>query len=220
MHIRTKTGITILTMAIASFPIFAQTPRQGPPPDQLQVPDGFGPRGPMQQMRPGGMRGQGDGMSMRDRGMGMREFRLGRLLSNPNVRQQLGVSAEQAAKIRQQESDFRKTEIRNRADLEIKRMDLNDLLSAEKPDRSAIDNKLQEISAAQLALEKSAIDYRLTMRDALTPAQRQKLQQMMMRRGQPGPAGNAAPRGPRGEGRGGRPMPPPPNARGQAPPNQ
>ena len=157
---------------------------------------------------------------MRGRGMGPRESGLGRLLNDPNVRQQLGVTADQAAKIRQQESDFRKTEIRNRADLEIKRMDLNELLSADKPDRSAIDSKLQEVGAAQLALEKSAIDYRLTMRDALTPAQRQKLQQMMTQRSQPVPGGNAAPRGPQGEGRGGRGTAPPANAQGQAPRNQ
>lgn len=159
-------------------------------------------------MRRWGMRGQG----MRPRGFG-----LGQLLNDPNVRQQLGVTAEQAAKIRQQESDFRKTEIRNRADLEIKRMDLNDLLSADKPDRAAIDSKLQDISTSQLALEKSAIDYRLTMRDALTPAQRQKLQQLMTQRRQPEPSGNAVPRGPRGGGRGAAP---PPNPQGQARPNQ
>ncbi|MBZ5697289.1 MAG: Spy/CpxP family protein refolding chaperone [Acidobacteriia bacterium] len=161
---------------------------------------------------------------MRGRGMGPREFGLGRLLNDPNVRQQLGITADQAAKIRQQESDFRKTEIRNRADLEIKRMDLNDLLSADKPDRSAINSKLQEVSAAQLALEKSAIDFRLTMRDVLTPAQRQKLQQMMRQRRRPIPmpmtGGNVAPRGPLGGGRGGRGAAPPPNTSGQAPPNQ
>ena len=47
---------------------------------------------------------------------------------------------------------FRKTQIRNSADLQIKRMDLDDLLSADKPDRSAIDSKLQKIGAAQIAL--------------------------------------------------------------------
>jgi len=101
------------------------------------------------------------------------------------------VYAAQAAKNRQQESDFRKTEIRNRADLQIKRLDLNDLLSADKPDRSGIDSKLQEIGAAQIALEKSAIDYRLNMREALTPVQRQKLEQMMAQRRQPMAAGPA-----------------------------
>jgi Spy/CpxP family protein refolding chaperone len=220
MHTRSKAAIAVLAFAIAGFPSFAQTFQQGPPPDQLQGPDGIGPRGPMRQMRPGEPRGPMGRVGMRGRGMGQREFGLGRLLSNPDIRQQLGVTAAQAATIRQQESDFRKTEIRNRADLEIKRMELNDLLSADKPDRSAIDSKLQEIGAARLAMEKSAIDYRLTMRDALTPAQRQKLQQMMAQRRGPAPGGNAAPRGPRGEGRGGRRAAPPPNPQGQAPPNQ
>jgi Spy/CpxP family protein refolding chaperone len=164
-------------------------------------------------------------MGMRGRGMGEREFGLGRLLNDPAVRQQLGVSADQAAKIRQQESDFRKSEIRNRADLQIKRLDLNDLLSAEKPDRTAIDSKLQEIGAAQIAMEKSMIDNRLNMREALTPIQRQKLEQMMAQRrqpmaGGPAPGGKAAPRGFQGGGRGGRGATPTPNPPGQPPPNR
>ncbi len=171
------------------------------------------------------MRGQERGMGMRGRGIGERQFGLGRLLDDPAVRQQLGVSADQAAKIRQQESDFRKTEIRNRADLQIKRLDLNDLLSADKPDRSAIDSKLQEIGVAQIALEKSAIDHRLNMREALTPVQRQKLEQMMEQRRQPmasSPArgGNAVPGGFQGGARGGRGAAPTPNPPGQAPPNR
>jgi len=241
MHIYSKTAVAALAMAVVSFPGFAGTPQQGPPPDKSQGPGRMGPGGPMAwQMQPGGPQGQWGGMGMRGRGMrgrgmrgrgmrgrgmhgrgmGRREFGLGRLLNDPNVRQQLGVTADQAAKIRQQESDFRKTEIRNRTDLQIKRMDLRDLLSADKPDRSAINSKLQEIGAAQLALEKSAIDNRLTMRDALTPAQREKLHQMMMQRHEPMrmPGGNAGPRGPQGGGRGGRGAAPPPNAQGQAPP--
>jgi Spy/CpxP family protein refolding chaperone len=157
--------------------------------------------------------------------MGEGNFGLGRLLTDPTVRQQLGVSADQAAKIRQQESDFRKAGIRNRADLQIKRMDLNDLLSAEKPDRAAIDSKLQEIGAAQIAMEKSMIDNRLNMREALTPVQRQKLEQMMAQRRQPMAAGptpgaNGAPRGYQGGARGGRGAAPTPNPSGQAPPNR
>ena len=157
---------------------------------------------------------------MRGSGVEPWKFGVGRLLNDPNVRQQLGITADQAAKIQQQESDFRKTEIRNRADLQIKRMDLDDLLSADKPDRTAIDSKLQEIGAAQIALEKSAIDNFLTMQDALTPAQRQTLEQMMTQRRQPVSGGNAPPRGPQGGGRGGRGVAPPPNAQGQTPPKQ
>jgi Spy/CpxP family protein refolding chaperone len=81
---------------------------------------------------------------------------------------------------------------------------LKDLLAADKPDRAAINAKLQEISAAQLSLQKSAIDYRLTMRDAITPAQRDKLRQLMRDRwrregrGRPGADGPGR-RGPRGQ---------------------
>ncbi|MGD1072203.1 MAG: periplasmic heavy metal sensor [Bryobacteraceae bacterium] len=205
-----KATLLILPVLLTTA-LFAQGPPDG-------MGGGRGPEG-----RGGGMRRQhGRGMGMRGRGMGHREPELGQLLSDPNVRQQLGVTADQAAKIRQQESDFRKAEIRNNADLQVKRMDLNDLLAAEKPDRAAIDSKLQEIGAAQLAVEKSVIDNRLNMRDALTPAQRQKLQQMMAQPRQPPPAPNAAPRGPQGAGRGGRGAvpPPPPNPQAPRPPNQ
>ena len=165
------------------------------------------------------------------RGMGIGgEAGLGRMLSDPAVRQQVGVTADQVAKIRQQESAFQKAEIRNTADLQVKRLDLNDLLSAEKPDRAAIDSKLQEIGAAQVALEKSAIDNTLAMREALTPAQRQKLQQVIAQRRQARMGGPFA--GARGAGptptpiapltpRGGRGVPTPPNApapQGQASP--
>jgi len=185
------------------------------PPVPPQSPQGQGQPAPSQQPPDP----PPDPPQMHDQGMGPRDFGLGRLLNDPNVRQQLGVTAAQAAKIRQQESDFRKAEIRNRADLQIKRMDLDDLLSADKPDRSAIDSKLQEVGAAQIALEKSAIDSFLTMRDALTPAQRQTLEQMMTQRRQAVSGGNATPRGPQGGGRGGRRAAPPTNTQDQTPPN-
>jgi hypothetical protein len=68
-------------------------------------------------------------------------------------------------------------------------------------------------------LEKSAIDSFLTMRDALTPAQRQTLEQMMTQRRQAVSGGNATPRGPQGGGRGGRRAAPPTNTQDQTPPN-
>ena len=198
--------------------------RMGMRPDGERGPGGggeWGRGGPMG-MR-GGPMGMGGGMmGMRGRGGPREGGGLARLLSDPEIRQQIGVSADQAAKIRQQESDFRKAEIRNRADLEIKRMDLRDLMSADKPDRAAIDSKLQEISAAQLTVAKAAVGHHLDMRDALTPAQRQKLEQWMRQRRERGPGNDSDRRGPRGDGQGGRGAhgaapPPAPNAQGQPP---
>lgn len=156
---------------------------------------------------------------MSGREMEGREFGLRRMLNDPSIREQIGVSAEQATKIRQQESDFRKTEIRGRADLEVKRIDLRDLLEADKPDRGAIDAKLQEISTTQLAFEKSAIGFRLDARDALTPAQREKLRQIMRDRRRP--EGGSESRGIRGTGPGGqRGSAPPAKPPGQTTPSQ
>jgi Spy/CpxP family protein refolding chaperone len=181
--------------------------------------------------RDGGGRGgrMGMRMGMRDRG-GPGEFGLAGLLNNPEVRQQIGVSADQAAKIRQQESDFRKAEIRNRADLQVKRLDLRDLLSADKPDRAAIDSKLQDISTSQLAMEKAAVGHQLDVREALTPAQREKLRQWMMQRngrergaergeagGQRGPRGGNRAGGARGNAGAGATPPPPSGQSNQAP---
>jgi len=224
-----KHGLFLIPALVATS-LFAQDPgafagRQGGPGD-------FGPRGMRGRM---GMGMMGDrmgmfGMNMRGEGLGMRGRALARLLEDPMIRQQLGVTADQAAKIRQQAADFEKAEIRNRADLQVKRIELNELMSADKPDRAAIDSKIQEVGAAQLAMEKAAINNRLNMREALTPAQRQRLQQLIAQRRQTrfgGPSGfgpGAGARGPatpppagRGGGRGPAPTPNPP---GQPAPRQ
>lgn len=228
MRPHSKAALIALALVLSCSAVFAQGDPPGPPPDGPGAPGAMGPRGDMQRggrspdrgdwgrENDGQDRGRGEhdgfgrgrGMGMRGRGMRAREFGLGRLLSDPAIREQLGVTADQAAKIRQQESEFRKTEIRGRADLEVKQIDLRDLLSADKPDRTAIDAKLQDISTARLALEKSAITFRLNSRDALTPAQRDKLRQVM--RDRHGPEGGQRPHGPGGAWHGGQ--------RGSAPP--
>jgi Spy/CpxP family protein refolding chaperone len=183
-----------LAVALSCSPLLAQDGPQDSPAGQQGARDGFGSRrSSIGSGEHQGRWGHGHGGFGRDGRTGRRRFAFARLLNDPSIRQQVGITDAQAATIRKQELDFRKTEIRGRADLEVKRIDLKDLLAADKPDRTAINAKLQEIGAAQLSLQKSAIDYRLTMRDAITPAQRDKLRQVMrdrwQRSGGPGRAG-------------------------------
>ncbi len=213
MEIQSKAGLALLALALSCTPIMAQGGPEDQPPEQQGGPDSMGPGGPV--LAGGGMRhggpgegrggwgeqreGFGRGERMGRRGFGERrgEFGLARLLNNPEIREKVGITAEQAAKIRQDATEFRKAEIRDRADLDVKRIDLENLLSAEKPDRAAIDSKLQEISTARLTLEKSAVHFRLTMREAITPAQREKIHQLMSerRRGAGGPGRTGGPGG-------------------------
>lgn len=106
---------------------------------------------------------------------GHRGFSLARLVANPEARKRLGITTEQATKIRQLDFDFRKARIRNRADLEVQRLELSELLASENADRTQIYKKLREISDSRYTAEKSAIDYRLALGEVLTPEQREKM---------------------------------------------
>ncbi len=229
MKIAMKMGLAALAMALSCGVMVAQDgPRDfaGAPGGAVMGPGGPGggdegfvdPDGPG---GPGGARDGGRGDWGRGRGgferggHGRHEFGLSRILSNPEIQQKVGVTPEQVAKIRQQETAFRKTAIQQRADLEVKQIDLGDLLAADKPDRAAIDRQLQAISASRLAMDKSRVDFRLNMKDALTPEQREKLRQamkdrMQARRGEGrrgGPGGHGQ-RGPGSGGGGGAAAPP------------
>lgn len=191
MRIHSKVVLALVTFAVSLPMAFGQdtAPAQAPPPATMNRQQQF-QRRPMrpQQMnqrgpwiRQAGSRQMGgrqrDHWGHRNRGM-HRQFMLANLVKNSSFRERIGITSEQAQKIEAQTFDFRKAMIDNRATLQVKHLELGQLLSAETPDRSAIDQKLQEISAARLVQSKAMMDFRLDMRTALTPEQRQKMQQM------------------------------------------
>jgi Spy/CpxP family protein refolding chaperone len=137
-----------------------------------------------------------------------------RFVNNPMMRQQLGITDEQVTKFHQQQEDFQKAGIQNRATMQVKRMELNDLLRADKPDRAAIDRKLAEVNVAQAASEKANIDHMLAVRSLLTADQQSKLKEMMQNRMGPGGRGPMGPGGPGGRGGRGPNQPPPPKQPG------
>jgi Spy/CpxP family protein refolding chaperone len=167
------------TLALAAVPLLlvAQNPpAEAPGGPDFGDPQFRGPRGPMR----GPMGGPGMGMGMR-RGMGP-GMGLGLAVHDPALRERLGLTSEQVAKIEAQSSAFAKTRVRGRADLEVKRMELGELLHADKPDRAAIDRKLRELHDAEFALHKADVDHQLGMRDVLTPEQRTKLEELRAER--------------------------------------
>ena len=186
MRIHSKVVLAFVTFAVSLPMAFGQDapPAQAPPPVTMNRQQQFQrrPMRPSQMNRPqmnrrGPWGFQRDRWGHRNRGM-HRQFMLARLVKNPSFRERIGITSEQAQKIETQTFNFRKSMIDNRATLQVKRLELGQLLSAETPDRSAIDQKLQEISATRLAQSKAMMDFRLDMRAALTPEQRQKMQQM------------------------------------------
>ena len=179
IFMRSKIALALLAGALALPLLHAQ----GPAPDGGQAGPDDGP-GARRKMGPGGRDGwrrggdgwRGGGFRGMHRGRG--EFALARIAANPEMREKLGLTAEQVGKISQQTSDYKKASIRSRADLGVKRVELADLLRVETPDRAAIDRKLDEIGAGRAAQAKAQVHYRLAMREVLTPEQRTKLRQM------------------------------------------
>jgi Spy/CpxP family protein refolding chaperone len=215
MRIPFKIALGLLTLVVALPAAYAQMPGPGTAAPQQRWAPGTAERGPWHgSVRGGsgwapggGMRGPG----MRGRGRGGPATMLLRLVNNSTMRQRVGITNEQAAKIRQQTSDFLKAQIRNRASIQVQRIDLRNLMAAENPDRAAIDKTLQQISALRLAQSKAGVDFHLAMRNALTTEQRQKLMQMreeFMRRG-PDRRGRTGLRRPQGTRNGPGPAPAP-----------
>jgi Spy/CpxP family protein refolding chaperone len=68
-----------------------------------------------------------------------------------------------------------------KAQLELKHAELNTLLVAEKPDKTAIDKKIDEIGTIRVQMGKKRIGNRLEIRELLTPEQRPKFDEQTLR---------------------------------------
>jgi hypothetical protein len=180
-----KSYLGIAVLALAAIPALGV--QQGPPPGGPPGP-GAGPRGPGQVQRPMQNR-PGFRQAQLRRQMLRRGMALGRMMRDPAFREAAGISADQAAKFEAQRSAFAKATIRNRADLQLKRLELAEILRAENPDRTQLDRKLRELEDARFAARKAAIDHQLALRALFPAEQRQKMQAIArerLRRG-PGP---------------------------------
>ena len=90
------------------------------------------------------------------------------------MKEELGLSNEQAKTLEPLESDYRKASIKNRADLKVAMIDLSTLLDQKTPDKNAISKKVDEIGAIQKSMMLYRVDTMLKLKEILTPAQYEK----------------------------------------------
>jgi Spy/CpxP family protein refolding chaperone len=88
----------------------------------------------------------------------------------------LGLDSKQIKKIEDLTYRADREKIDLRHEVEKNRLDLEQLMSAEKPNEAAIFSKLEKISALELKLKKNRIGLMLKIRAILTPEQWDKLQ--------------------------------------------
>ncbi len=144
----------------------------------------------MQRMHRGGPgRGMGPGMG--------RGAHMGRGMGMARAFARLDLTDTQREKIQAIHERQARKNIQARADLQVARMDLRDLMRADKPSTSAINAQIDKLARMRADMEKARVATMLEARSVLTPEQRKQLQDMRragpagpgrgmgMRRGQP-----------------------------------
>ena len=94
----------------------------------------------------------------------------------------LGLDTKQIKKIEDltYRADREKLDIRH--EIEKNRLDLEQLMSADKPNEAAIFSKLEKVSALELKLKKNRISLMLKVKAILTPTQWEQLQEFQAAR--------------------------------------
>ncbi len=86
---------------------------------------------------------------------------------------QVALTEEQIEQIQELRLELERASIDIRANIQKLRLDLNEQLAADEPNRRAINSTLDDIGAEQVALEKLEIGFRLDVRDLLTDEQKE-----------------------------------------------
>ena len=89
--------------------------------------------------------------------------------ADPGLKEELGLTEEQTQQLRSLAHQNLKQRIRTDAELRIKRLELEELMEADAPDRAQIDKKLAELTSAEAAMTRMHVEHRLAFRSLLTP---------------------------------------------------
>jgi Spy/CpxP family protein refolding chaperone len=88
------------------------------------------------------------------------------------MREKLGLSEQQQTQIRDLQMEFRKQQIEARAKIKVMRLELRQLMSADKLEDTAIRAKGKAIADAEAAQGLARVEHRLALAKILTPEQR------------------------------------------------
>jgi Spy/CpxP family protein refolding chaperone len=136
-------------------------------------------------MMQGGMGGMMSGCGMmQGRGMMGRGIMRGGMMGGHHrmmhiCMKYLGLNAKQKEEIREIRNTTLKEVIRKRADMQIARLELGDLLSMDPVDMKAVEAKVKQIEGLRADIHLALIKAKEEVKAKLTPEQRQKLMDMM-----------------------------------------
>jgi len=165
---RTMAVCTIGLLALLATALVAWG-QDGPDRAGGQRQQGFGERG-----RAGGFGRQGMRWGHGQHGFG-REAGLLRLADNPRVRAALNLTDEQVGRFHKLAVESEKSSVKTHAELELRGIELRELLRAENPDHDSVMKKVDEISVLRGQTARQHMETLLAARSVLTPEQEKKL---------------------------------------------
>lgn len=118
-----------------------------------------------------------------DMGMGMGQgfgWHRGNGINCPDpigMPEELNLTKEQVDKIKKLRSSSKKQNIPLKSDIELKDMELRDLMDAESPDKTAVAAKIKEIDALRTQIKINRMNARIDCRNVLTKEQKEKMEQ-------------------------------------------
>jgi len=105
-----------------------------------------------------------------------------RLWEDPDVVKEMGLSGEQVEKIKQADFSFREEHLKQKAELEQRRFELEKAFSSEPLEKAAILKSAEKLSDIRGKMFISKTEYRLDLKSLLTPDQNKQLDTYKKRR--------------------------------------
>jgi Spy/CpxP family protein refolding chaperone len=99
----------------------------------------------------------------------------------------LGLTDQQKAQIEKLRADQQRAAIKRRADTQLAKLELGELLKAQTVDEKAVALRVKELTDLHGAAIKARVDHLLAMKKILTPEQQEKMKQMHANRPGAGP---------------------------------
>jgi periplasmic protein CpxP/Spy len=125
--------------------------------------------------------GPGIQRSLHGRGRAMHDFVGAALHGLMRYEKELGLSEGQSSKVRTIATEYAKSRIRGEADLKLAELDVRTLIFNEKTELPAIKSALRKSESARTALRLEGVKALRAAAAVLTPEQREKWHQGMMR---------------------------------------
>lgn len=101
--------------------------------------------------------------------------RLMAMLESDRFKTALSLTDQQTDRLRQIMVDAQKATVKAGAEIAVKRIELRELLRADKPDRDAVMRKVQEVASLRGEMMKQHVDALLAAKSVLTPEQQRKI---------------------------------------------